>query len=112
MGLSHRSRRGLQALAGATLVALIGLLCLRAGLGVDVVKRAAGIPNHAAGVGQFIDGAQALVLPALVIVAAICPLAIVAGGLSLMFGGRRGLQMIGTALGVLLLLGSVTAIVD
>ena len=34
-----------------------------------------------------------------------------AGGLVLLFGGRRGMQIIGTSLGVLLLLGSVTALV-
>jgi hypothetical protein len=30
----------------------------------------------------------------------------------LLFGGRRGMQIIGTSLGVLLLLGSVTALID
>jgi hypothetical protein len=44
-------------------------------------------------------------------VAAIAPLALIAGGLVLLFGGRRGMQIIGTSLGVLLLLGSVTALV-
>jgi hypothetical protein len=44
--------------------------------------------------------------------AAIAPLALIAGGLILLFGGRRGLPIIGTSLGVLLLLGSVTALVD
>jgi hypothetical protein len=44
--------------------------------------------------------------------AAVAPLALIAGGLVLLFGGRRGMQIIGTALGVLLVLGSVTAIVN
>jgi hypothetical protein len=30
----------------------------------------------------------------------------------MMFGGRRGMQMVATSLGVLLLLGSVTALID
>jgi hypothetical protein len=112
MGLSYRTRQGLEAAAAAALAALVGLLWLRAGLGVEVVKKAAGIPENAAGVGKFINGAHALVLPALAMTAAIAPLALIAGGLILLFGGRRGMQIIGTSLGVLLLLGSVTALVD
>ena len=53
-----------------------------------------------------------LVTPALVMVAAIAPLALIVGGVVLMFGGRRGMQIVGTSLGVLLLLGSVTALID
>jgi hypothetical protein len=79
---------------------------------VDLVMKAAGIPKNAAGLGGFVNGAHALVTPALVMVAAIAPLALVAGGLVLMFGGRRGMQIVGTSLGVLLLLGSVTALID
>ena len=44
--------------------------------------------------------------------AAIAPLALIGGGLMLLFGGRSGMRIIGTSLGVLLLLGSVTALVD
>ena len=112
MGLSYRRRRGLQAVAAAGTVALVGLLCLRAGLVVEVVKKAAGIPDNAAGVGRFINGAHELVVPALAMTAAVTPLALIAGGLILLFGGRRGMQVIGMSLGVLLLLGSVTALVD
>ncbi len=45
-------------------------------------------------------------------VAAVAPMALIAGGVVMMFGGRRGMQMVGTSLGVLLLLGSVTALID
>ena len=62
--------------------------------------------------GGFVNGAKALVNPALVMVAAVAPLALIAGGLVLLFGGRRGMQIIGTSLGVLLLLGSVTALIN
>lgn len=61
--------------------------------------------------GGFVNGAPALVTPALLMVA-IAPLALIAGGIVLLFGGRRGMQIVGTALGVLLLLGSVTALID
>ena len=47
-------------------------------------------PDDAEGVGQFVNGAKALVTPALVMTAAICPLAVIAGGLVVLFGGRRG----------------------
>jgi hypothetical protein len=79
---------------------------------VDIVMKAAGIPKNATGLGGFVNGAHALVTPALVMVAAIAPLALIAGGLVLLFGGRRGMQIVGTSLGVLLLLGSVTALID
>jgi hypothetical protein len=92
--------------------ALVAVMALRCGFSVDVVKKAAGIPDSAEGVGKFINGAHALVTPALAMTAAIAPLALIAGGLILLFGGRRGLPIIGTSLGVLLLLGSVTALVD
>jgi hypothetical protein len=51
------------------------------------------------------------VTPALVMVAAVAPLALIVGGLVLLFGGRRGMQIVATALGILLLLGSVTALI-
>jgi len=78
---------------------------------IAIVQKAAGIPANAAGVSGFVNGANSLVTPALVAVAAIAPLALIAGGLVLLFGGRRGLQIVGTALGVLLLLGSAKALI-
>ena len=99
--------------AGAAILAvfLTGLLAALGGR-VDLVLKAAGIPQTASGLGGFVNGAHALLTPALVMVAAIAPLALVVGGVVLMFGGRRGMQIVGTSLGVLLLLGSVTALID
>ena len=85
---------------------------LLSGPHVALVMKAAGIPKNASGIGGFINGAHALITPALVMVAAVAPLALIAGGVVLLFGGRRGMQIVGTALGVLLLLGSVTALID
>jgi hypothetical protein len=79
---------------------------------VDIVMKAAGIPKNATGIGSFVNGAHALITPALVMVAAVAPIGLIAGGVVMMFGGRRGMQMVGTSLGVLLLLGSVTALID
>ena len=110
---AHRTRR---ALAGVTavsvLTAVIGAPLLVLGVRVELVMKAAGIPKNASGLGGFVNGAHALVNPALVMVAAIAPLALIAGGIVLLFGGRRGMQIVGTSLGVLLLLGSVTALID
>jgi hypothetical protein len=109
---AHHIRR-LVPLAGVSVLAalVVGLL-LRLGARVDLVMKAAGIPKSASGLGGFVNGAHALVTPALVMAAAIAPLTLVVGGVVLMFGGRRGMQIVGTSLGVLLLLGSVTALID
>lgn len=110
---TQRLRRALPGAAAVTvLTPLIGLLGLVLEVRVDLVMKAAGIPSNASGLGGFVNGAHALVEPALVMVAAIAPLALIAGGIVLLFGGRRGMQIVGTALGVLLLLGSVTALID
>ncbi len=79
---------------------------------VDLIKKAAGIPSHAAGVGGFINAVHALTTPAMVVVVTAAPLAIIAGLLVMLFGGRRGPMMILTALGVLIALGSLSGIVD
>ena len=93
-------------------VGAIGVLLVKLGMPVAIVMKAAGIPKNATGIGGFVNGAHALVTPALVMVAAVAPIGLIAGGVVMMFGGRRGMQMVGTSLGVLLLLGSVTALID
>ena len=108
----HRIRRVAPRAGVAVAATVLVKLLVVQGAGVDIVMRAAGIPKDASGIGGFVNGAHALVTPALVMVAAVAPLALVAGGVVLMFGGRRGMQIVGTALGVLLLLGSVTALID
>jgi hypothetical protein len=109
---AHRFRRAVPRASGIAVVMAIGWASLEVGVRVDLVMKAAGIPRNASGLGGFVNGAHALVTPALVMVAAIAPLALIAGGIVLLFGGRRGLQIVGTSLGVLLLLGSVTALID
>lgn len=109
---THRVRRILPAVAVGAVTWLGIWPLLDLGAYVDIVMKAAGIPKNASGLSGFVNGAHALVTPALVMVAAIAPLALIAGGLVLLFGGRRGMQIVGTSLGVLLLLGSVTALID
>jgi len=101
------------ALGSVIAVAALALeLLLHMAVPVDLVMKAAGIPKNATGIGGFVNGAHALITPALVMVAAVAPLALIAGGVILLFGGRHGMQIVGMALGVLLLLGSVTALID
>ncbi len=109
---AHHIRRLVPNARVAVLAALVVRLLLRLGARVDLVMKAAGIPKSASGLGGFVNGAHALVTPALVMAAAIAPLTLVVGGVVLMFGGRRGMQIVGTSLGVLLLLGGVTALID
>ena len=110
MQLIKRIIRRVRIGVGVLLAVLVALAGTR--VGVAIVAKAAGIPSNAQGIGGFVNGAKALVDPALVMVAAVAPLALIAGGLVLLFGGRRGMQIIGTSLGVLLVLGSVTALIN
>jgi hypothetical protein len=83
--------RPLAAKAGIVVraAALAGLL-LHLGMHVEIVMKAAGIPKNATGIGGFVNGAHALITPALVMVAAVAPIGLIAGGVVMMFGGRRG----------------------
>ena len=110
MQLINRITRRFRIGVGVAFAVLVALAGTR--VGVAIVAKAAGIPSNAQGIGGFVNGAKALVDPALVMVAAVAPLALIAGGLVLLFGGRRGMQIIGTSLGVLLVLGSVTALIN
>ena len=112
MLVAHRFRRLTLGVGVAVVTAVLAALQARVGAHVDLVMKAAGIPSNASGLGGFVNGAHALVTPALVMAAAIAPLTLIVGGVVLMFGGRRGMQIVGTSLGVLLLLGSVTALID
>jgi hypothetical protein len=85
---ANQIRRQVQTMGIPVVVGALGVLLLGLGAHVEIVMRAAGIPKNASGIGGFVNGAHALVQPALVMVAAVAPLALVAGGVSLMFGGR------------------------
>ena len=110
--LIRRVRQRSGVVVAAFVAAVAVWVLVAAGMRVDIVMKAAGIPSNATGLGGFVNGAHALVTPALVMVAAIAPLALIVGAVILLFGGRRGMQIVGTSIGVLLLLGSVTALID
>ena len=74
--LTHRSCRGLRATVAAAVASLVLLPLVDVGACVQIVMKAAGIPKNASGIGGFVNGAHALITPALVMVAAIAPLAL------------------------------------
>ena len=100
-------RRALALLIGVSAAAA----ALRHGGSAEIVRRAANIPDTAQGLEGFVNAANALLTPALVAMAAVAPLGCVVGAGALMFGGRRGMVIIGASLGTLIFLGSVKGIV-
>src|SRR3954454_1516556 len=78
---------------------------------VDIVRSAAGVGDAPEGLGGFVRAADALVTPAIVAMAAVAPLACIVGAASLMFGSRKGLVIIGAALGTLVFVASIKGIV-
>jgi hypothetical protein len=99
------------AVALASALAVVPVLLLLSG-GADIVRNAAGIGKTTAGLGKFVSAADALVGPAVIAMAAIAPLACVVGAGALMFGNRRGITIIGAALGTLIFVASVSGIVQ
>ncbi len=111
MSLSSRRFRPLQVLAAAVAGMAVALTTVGGGVGVQIVSKAAGIPSNASGIGGFVNGANALITPVLVMMAAVAPLGLLAGGIATMFGSRRGIPMMATCAGVLLLLGSAKGLI-
>lgn len=66
---------------------------------------------NSAGLGGITNAADALISPVFVALVAICPIACLVGAGAVMFGHRRGVIMIASALGALVLAGAVKGIV-
>ena len=77
----------------------------------ELVKRAAGISSSASGVSGIVSAANDLTMPLMVAIAAIAPLACLAGLGLLLVGNRKGMGVIGTSIGVLIGLGAVSGII-
>jgi hypothetical protein len=101
--------RAILALAAALagLVALIAALQL--GFGIDIVSNAIGAKSG--GFGRISAAAGKLSKPAIGTVVAIAPLAIIAGGGALILGSRRGMSLIGAAVGGVLVVGLAAAVI-
>jgi hypothetical protein len=63
------------------------------------------------GLAGFVNAANAIVNPAVIAMIAIAPLACLVGAGALMFGSKRGLTIIGAALGTLVFVISIKGIV-
>jgi hypothetical protein len=60
----------------------------------------------------FISDAKSLTTPLTLVAVAIAPIACAVGAVLVLVGGRRGLAIIGTSLGVLVFLGSLTGLIN
>jgi hypothetical protein len=109
MQLTITSRFGRAAVAIAGIAAAIAVAL--AGGHADIVRKAAGIDDTSDGLERFVNAANALVTPAVIAMAAIAPLACIVGAGALMFGNRKGLVIIGAALGTLVFVASIKGIV-
>jgi hypothetical protein len=67
--------------------------------------------NEIGALGGFVNAADALVSPAVIALAAVAPIACIVGAGAIMFGSRRGLMIIGSALGALVFVISIKGIV-
>ena len=98
-------------LAGALASTALAIAIAVASGSADIVRSAAGVGDTPEGLGGFVRAADALVTPAIVAMAAVAPLACIVGAASLMFGSRKGLIIIGAALGTLVFVASIKGIV-
>lgn len=63
------------------------------------------------GIANFVAAADAVVSPAVIAMIAVAPIACLVGAGAMMFGSRRGLTIIGAALGTLVFVISIKGIV-
>jgi hypothetical protein len=66
---------------------------------------------NSSGLGGLVNAANDLISPVFVALIAVCPIACLVGAAAIMFGNRRGLIILGSALGALVLAGAVRGIV-
>jgi hypothetical protein len=66
---------------------------------------------NSGGLGGITSAADQLVGPILIALIAICPIACLVGAAAVMFGNRKGLIIIGSALGALIFAGAIKGIV-
>ena len=105
--IKRRLDRAVLALLGVAFAAAVALV----GGDADIVRKAAGIGDTAEGLERFVNAANALLTPASIAMAAVAPLACMVGAGALMFGNRRGMVIIGAALGTLVFVASIKGIV-
>jgi hypothetical protein len=110
----RRRTEVLLALAGCVCCAL--LTWRTAVPSAEIIKNAVcssdkSLDCNAGSLSGLATAAQHLISPALVALIAICPIACLVGAAAVMFGNRRGLIIIGSALGALVFAGAISGIV-
>mgnify|MGYP000882390064 CR=1 FL=1 len=115
------NKRQLAALAVAVLTSIFGsYLLLKTAMHVDLLKSSTGCGTSgdntacnqtATGLGRFTKTANALISPMIVALFAVVPIACLAGGGMIMFGNRKGLVIIGSAIGAAVFIASIKGIV-
>jgi hypothetical protein len=80
-------------------------------IGTDAKNNPIYADDHQSGLGDFIAAANALLTPASIAMAAVAPLACLVGAGAMLFGSRRGLVIVGAALGTLVFVVSIKGIV-
>ena len=108
-------------LTAAAAAAVAGLLFVAFGLGggepVQIIRNAVCSANagqincNSSGLGGITNAADALISPILVALFAVSPIACLIGVGAVMVGSRRGIVIIASALGALVLAGAVKGIV-
>jgi hypothetical protein len=108
------------AVAGLLVAAIFALLAadLFGAPSAQIIRNAVCTANagqincNSSGLGGITNAADAIVSPVFVALIAICPLACLVGAGAIMFGNRRGVIMVASALGALILAGAVKGIVS
>lgn len=111
-------RRCAEVLAALAGCACCALLMWRGAIpAADIIKNAVCTANQGTldcsgkGLGGLTEAADKLVGPAFIALIAICPIACLVGAGAVMFGNRRGLVIIGSALGALVFAGALEGII-
>lgn len=107
------------AVASVLIAAVLVLLAMDrfGGSSAQIIKNAVCTANagqvncNSAGLGGITNAADSLISPVFVALVAICPIACLVGAGAVMFGNRRGVIIIASALGALVLAGAVRGIV-
>jgi hypothetical protein len=116
---SGSTPRVLVAVASVLIAAILALLVIDrfGGSSAQIIRNAVCSANagqidcNSAGLGGLVKAANDLISPVFVALIAVCPIACLVGAAAIMFGNRRGLVILGSALGALVLAGAVRGIV-
>jgi hypothetical protein len=112
-----RSSRTMRLCAAAVLTVVAIAIHLHGHSSAQIIRNAVCTANagqlncNSSGLGGITNAADAIVSPIFVALIAVAPIACLIGAGAIMFGNRRGVIMVASALGALVLAGAVKGIV-